>query len=159
MLDDISRDGDDKLSFLSSNVSFELDEKPRQKRRARHDEDGEDAEQPPPPRVGMSNIRKRAIKRGKNGKRGRRARKEKSTDGMPSLYSFEQQPPTELPVVQLTCSCCNGEVDLIHTLEQLDEHIEGIVARRLTQCEDEMRRELVDEFKRRRAKAVASRED
>jgi hypothetical protein len=78
---------------------------------------------------------------------------------MPSLYSFEQQPPAELPVVQLTCSCCNGEVDLIHTLEQLDEHIEGIVARRLTQYEDEMRRELVDEFKRRRAKAVASRED
>ena len=59
----------------------------------------------------------------------------------------------------MTCSCCNGEVDLIHTLEQLDEHIEGIVARRLAQCEDEMRRELVDEFKRRRAKAVASRED
>ena len=25
MLDDISRDGDDKLSFLSSNVSFELE--------------------------------------------------------------------------------------------------------------------------------------
>ena len=159
MLDDISRDGDDKLSFLSSNVSFELDEKPPQKRRPRHDEEVADAEHPPTPRVGMSNIRKRAIQRGKNGKRRRPARKEKSTEGMPSLYSFEQQPPAELPVVQLTCSCCNGEVDLIHTLEQLDEHIEGIVARRLTQCEEEMRRELVDEFKRRRAEAVASRED
>ena len=69
MLDDISRDGDDKLSFLSSNVNFDMEDKPPQKRRGRRDE--EDAEEKPdsPPRVGMSNIRKRAIKRGKNGKR------------------------------------------------------------------------------------------
>ena len=159
MLDDISRDGDDKLSFLSSNVNFDMEDKPPQKRRGRRDE--EDAEEKPdsPPRVGMSNIRKRAIKRGKNGKRRRRSSKKKSTEGMSSLYSFEHLPPAELPVVQLTCSCCNGEVDLIHTLEQLDEHIEGIVARRLVECEEEMRRELVEEFKLRRAEAVASRED
>ena len=158
MLDDISRDGDDKLSFLSSNVSFDIDEKPPRKRRGRPSESTDD-DSDSAPRGGMSNIRKRAIKRGKR-KRRRRASKKKSTDGMSSLYSFEQSSTAaELPVVQLTCSCCNGEVDLIHTLEQLDEHIESIVARRLAECEDEMRRELVEEFKRRRAKAVASRED
>ena len=159
MLDDISRDGDDKLSFLSSNVNFDMEDKPPQKRRGRRDE--EDAEEKPDshPRVGMSNIRKRAIKRGKNGKRRRRLSQKKSTEGMSSLYSFEHLPTAELPVVQLTCSCCNGEVDLIHTLEHLDEHIEGIVARRLVECEEEMRRELVEEFKLRRAEAVASRED
>ena len=159
MLDDISRDGDDKLSFLSSNVNFDIENKPPQKRRARNDDDDADDEPVSPPRVGMSNIRKRAIKRGKNGKRRRKASQKKSTEGMSSLYSFEQQPSAELPVVQLTCSCCNGEVDLIHTLEQLDEHIESIVARRLSECEEEMRRELVEEFKLRRARAVASRED
>ncbi len=159
MLDDISRDGDDKLSFLSSNVNFDIEDKPPKKRRGRRDEDEAEENPDSPPRVGMSNIRKRAIKRGKNGKRRRRERKKKTTEGMSSLYSFEQQPPEGLPVVQLTCSCCNGEVDLIHTLEQLDEHIESIVARRLAECEDEMRRELVEEFKLRRARAVASRED
>ncbi len=160
MLDDIARDGDDKLSFLSSNVSFDIDEKPPKKRRARSDDESAVKGSDSAPRVGMSNIRKRAIKRGKNGKRRRRASKMKTTDGMSSLYSFEQSPQAaELPVVQLTCSCCNGEVDLIHTLEQLDEHIESIVARRLAECEDEMRRELVEEFKLRRARAVASRED
>ena len=160
MLDDIARDGDDKLSFLSSNVSFDIDEKPPKKRRARSDDESADEGSDSVPRVGMSNIRKRAIKRGENGKRRRRASKKKTTDGMSSLYSFEQSPQAaELPVVQLTCSCCNGEVDLIHTLEQLDEHIESIVVRRLAECEDEMRRELVEEFKRRRARAVSSRED
>jgi hypothetical protein len=159
MLDDISRDGDDKLSFLSSNVNFDIENEPPTKRRGRKDDGDADDEPASPPRVGMSNIRKRAIKRGKNGKRRRIASKKKSTKGMSSIYSFEQQPPAELPVVQLTCSCCNGEVDLIHTLEQLGEHIESIVSRRLAECEDEMRRELVEEFKLRRARAVASRED
>lgn len=143
---DAKPDGDDMRQFVCSGVNFDIEEKPVQKKRRMKSEGVE-------PRLGLGSLRARADSKiivKKSVKRKVRKNK-KDNSNMQSLYTYESSKSNENHANQdLCCPHCDDALDVAKMLEKLDPYISQIVNRRLSEREADLRRELVEEFQRRR---------
>lgn len=134
-------DGDDLRQFVCSGVSFDIDEKPKQEKKRGNIDSKK-------PGVGLGSLRARADRKTVK----RRVRK-KDPAKMQSLYSFEIEEKYNLEHNDLSCPHCLESIDVARLLELLEPHISQIVAHRVAEKEITLRKNLVEEFQRRRMAA------
>tara|TARA_B100000029_G_C17439519_1_gene910935 strand:- start:438 stop:1022 length:585 start_codon:yes stop_codon:yes gene_type:complete len=152
MVFDAKPDGDDMRQFVCSGVNFDIDEKPLKQKRRMKSEGVE-------PRFGLGSLRARADSKPipKKSVKRKVRRNKKDNSNMQSLYTFESTNKNENHNHQdLGCPNCNETLDVAKMLEKLEPYISQIVNRRLADREADLRRDLVEEFQRRRMAAENS---